>query len=331
MMAGFCFGALCANAQANADSLTSYIIKAREFTSGRNYRMAADSYEKALRFCQPCEAVHVEFARFQFSYGTPMQGNQQVDAVLAKDSMNMDALQLRVDQSIQFRQWNDVLLYGRRLRRVKSVDSVDVAIATALYYKEEYKEAIKLLEPIVGKQPTAPAALLLGRCYYEESGDFRKAAGAFQLAVQADPYMSKAWMEYGIALSNTNQPAKALDCLNKAAELGEPQVATFLDNKVRVLTQLDRWQDAIAVCDQAIEKYPKEASFWALAGYASIRLRDFNKALKYCPKAFELDNEDYTSQYLWGQALANTGDKEKGNELMNAALAKDPSLRNRRF
>jgi len=103
--------------------------------------------------------------------------------------------------------------------------------AQALYQRTEYREALRLLEPI--REKTGPVYDLMGKCFYHLE-EFSKATAALEKAVEAEPRNANYWDWLGKAYGRRaetsaffNQPRYAV----RAREHFEKAVALDPQNR----------------------------------------------------------------------------------------------------
>jgi tetratricopeptide (TPR) repeat protein len=137
---------------------------------------------------------------------------------------------------------------------------------------------------------------------------------------------------YNIAeqyISNGNYD-KALEYFDKVLAsnttmlgMGDGLMYTYKDRS-GVLTDLGRYDEAVAAADLGIAKYPKEPGFWNNKGYAYYKMGKFNEAADAYNHAVTIDPSYLKGWINKGNALAKAGRAGEAVDAYNKALGIDP-------
>ena len=104
----------------------------------------------------------------------------------------------------------------------------EIARAADLYHRTKYEEAFRILQPVLGNDPSAHS--LAGKCQYMV-GDFKKAIDLFEKAVQLNGQLSDYYHWLGRAYG-------------RRAESGNPLIAPHYATRARQMfekaVELDR-------------------------------------------------------------------------------------------
>lgn len=105
--------------------------------------------------------------------------------------------------------------------------------------------------------------------------------------------------------------------------MGDGLMYTYKD-RVAVLTDLGRYDEAIVAADQGIALYPKEPGFWNNKGYAYYKMGKYPDAISAYDKAVTLDPTYLKGWINKGDALVKAGRGGEAVDAYNKALELDP-------
>lgn len=126
------------------------------------------------------------------------------------------------------------------------------------------------------------------------------------------------------------QYERALELFNKVLAsnttllgMGDGLMYTYKD-RVALLTDLGRYDEAIAAADEGIAAYPKEPGLWNNKGWAYYQMGRYSEAAAAYDKAVTLDPEYLKGWINKGDALMKAGRAGEAAGAYNKALELDP-------
>ncbi len=126
------------------------------------------------------------------------------------------------------------------------------------------------------------------------------------------------------------QYERALELFNKVLAsnttllgMGDGLMYTYKD-RVALLTDLGRYDEAIAAADEGIAAYPKEPGLWNNKGWAYYQMGKYSEAAAAYDKAVTLDPEYLKGWINKGDALMKAGREGEAAGAYNKALELDP-------
>lgn len=148
----------------------------------------------------------------------------------------------------------------------------------------------------------------------------------------AKPITDEATNYYNSAqlLVADQQYERALELFNKVLasnttllRMGDGLMYTYKD-RVALLTDLGRYDEAIAAADEGIAQYPKEPGLWNNKGWAYYQMGKYNEAAAAYDKAVTLDAEYIKGWINKGDALMKAGRAGEAAGAYSRALELDP-------
>jgi tetratricopeptide (TPR) repeat protein len=154
--------------------------------------------------------------------------------------------------------------------------------------------------------PDAPSERAMARArYLVREGRIADAERAYRDLLAAQPDLKTGWAECFELLRSQGRREDALRLAEAArAQFGE--VAFPLALKGAALIELERYREALATLERAVDLDPDLALVWHELGYAAFRLGDRNRALLALDRAFALEPHTETLR-LRGRILRDAG------------------------
>src|SRR2546426_2688709 len=154
--------------------------------------------------------------------------------------------------------------------------------------------------------PDAPSERAMARALYlAREGRIADAEKAYREVLAVHPDLKPCWAECFELLRSQGRREDALHLAEGArAQFGDAAFPLAL--KGAALIELERYREAIATLEQAVESDPDLALVWHELGYAAFRLGDKNRALLALDRAFALEPHTETLQ-LRGRILREAG------------------------
>jgi tetratricopeptide (TPR) repeat protein len=171
-----------------------------------------------------------------------------------------------------------------------------------------HKESIELWTELISRDPRkAPFYWCLGHEYLE-TGSFNAAIDAFTTAIGLNERSGVAWNGLGTAYEELGRYEQARDAYERAVQY-DPKVYNYV-LLAAILTKLNRFDDAIRHCQNALQINPNYEEAYLNLGLAYRGNRFYSEAIEALNRAIELA-PDYASAYA-GLALVyeSMGDDE---------------------
>jgi len=154
--------------------------------------------------------------------------------------------------------------------------------------------------------PDAPSERVMARArYLVREGRLVDAERAYREVLAEHPDLQGGWAECFELLRSQGRREDALRLAESArAQFGDSAFALAL--KGAALIELERYREALATLEQAVEADPDLGLVWHELGYAAFRLGDGNRALLALDRAFGLEPHTETLR-LRGRILRDAG------------------------
>ena len=183
--------------------------------------------------------------------------------------------------------------------------------------------AMSLMDNLVEDYPDHPEAYAVRGIVYQTLEEFDEAIAAFDEAIERDPEHHVAYTNRGITYMHLGELDRALEDFNRAAELSSDW--GVYAGRARVFAEMERYEEAIADYERAIESLPDAPDLYLNYGNALTHVERYEDALAAFEIAFFLDQQNAEIYASRGLALASLGNVQAALADYDRALELDPS------
>ncbi len=190
-----------------------------------------------------------------------------------------------------------------------------------------YEEARLTLNKIFKIYPSyAEASSLLGYVHYKLKFKYLSKREVFELSKKAlsmNDQSTIVWLHMGNAYSFLNRFDKAIDCYNKAKDLGLEN-AELWNNMGSAYLKLNNFEKAFLYFNKAIDVNSNLSSALNNIGYYYILKKEYQKAIQFLDKAINIDPDSSAPWSNKGDLYAEKKDYDEALECYNRGLEIDP-------
>lgn len=278
---------------------SSALEAGRRAYTARQYAVAAGDFERARRECEDERPALLPLAQSQLLTGKFQESLASLDALLAADTGNLDALKLK----------GDVLyLIGREAEAERS-------LRAALAIDGEH----------------GPSRYALGRILYQQNR-FPEATELFRSLIERDPRDYRAHDNLALCYAGLGQEADALRHFLKALDLvhkDHPEYDSAYANAANFFMGRNEYTKAFQLAAEAAKRNPGSARNFFLTGKALASLEKDELSVRWFQKAAELD-PNYSEAFYWlAKAYRKVGKEEEAKAALDRfkELSKGPKVR----
>ncbi len=308
------------------DSSVFYLTKGKEFLQSRLIQQAEKSFLKSIEFDPNFEEARITIAIYYKDNRKYAQSREQFGKLLEKDVNHIVALENLCDLSVLLRKWEDVIIYGKKLKENNKGKDINYKIAKAHYELENYGEAIKMLEAtIADSTKNADVYYTLGRCKVEVSA-YGQAINAYLKSFQYDTTQNIRFYELGLLYYGINDGPNATKYMEIAGNKGYKKDNDYYENLGMAYMEfnLDKGVEILKIL---LERKPDTEIMFQIA-QAYYQKKQYNEAIQFWQKVIDNDKQNYRALYMIGMSYQRKGDPDKGIAICNQAISLDPALAN---
>jgi tetratricopeptide (TPR) repeat protein len=308
------------------DSSVFYVTKGKEFLQSRLLQQAEKSFLKSIEFDPTYEEARITIAFYYKDNRKYVQSREQFGKLLENNVNHVIALENLCDLSFLLHKWEDVIIYGKKLKENNKGKDVTYKIAKAHYELENYGEAIKMLEAAIVEGTTnADVFYTLGRCKVEVSA-YGQAINAYQKSLAIDSSQNIRFYELGLLYYGINDGPNATKYMEIAGNKGYKKDNDFYENLGMAYMEfnLDKGVEILKIL---LERKPDTEIMFQIA-QAYYQSKNYKNAIEFWQKVMDNDKQNFRALYMIGMSYQRKGDAEKGIAICNQAIASDPALAN---
>ena len=343
-----------------------YLLAAEIYTKMSSFAEAALVYEQMLANCRNVDEYLFELAALHIYQEKYDQALNVYDRIESKFGVS-DQVSVQ-KQKLYLKQGNlaKAVQEGEKLiANFPGDERFPLLVAEILISNDRPDQAIPYLENLLDRDPKNPMALLQLSEIYRKKGDAVKAneylgmafenpdlnlnqklqvmVGFLQKLPNDDIETLAVSLGRGIIVSHPDDPDayaingdlmmklekrdEALEYYMKAIDLGASNYSIW-QNVIQIEMQLERYDQAIALGERAIELYPNQAALYWFLGTSFLISKREEEAVPVLEQGKKVasGNEDLLALFnaQLGDAYNNTKNYRKSDESYEAALARDP-------
>lgn len=163
-------------------------------------------------------------------------------------------------------------------------------------------------------------ARLLGHFYFHRN-QYSKAVDYYEEAFKRDGYACDIFNK-AKSLYFDQHPAKALKTIDRAIEM-VPDDKDYIDLRIRIMFDLETFDECSTVCSNAIKRFPDNDTFYIRYAECLRYLGNLEKSLDMINKALRIEHNNPYAQYVLGKIYYSMGRIEDAAKAFKCSLADD--------
>lgn len=323
--------AVCIQVNASTgDSSLHYFQKAKAFKESGQVFEAEKNFVKALEFDPGNTEAREALGNFYCEQRKYVNARIQFKQLLEKIPGHAVALQKCTEISFMLRKWQDVILYaGLAAKNNVTVDKVNYMLGKSYFEEENYGQAKDYLHKQLALVPGHKESMVLLGEVYVELSNYTEAINTYKAYLAKYPDDAETIYQLALLYSAESQEREAVKYMELAAEKGYKQDLAYLENLGMSYLSFNLAK-GVEVLNKVLERKPGDVQVLTQIAQAYYQAGDFGTAYESYYKIYQTDNKNAKALYMSGVALIRKGDKSKGMQLCDMAIAMDPKLANLR-
>ena len=348
------------------DNKYFYLLLADIYSKQSNFSSAAETYELMIQKCEKVDEYLFELAALHIYQGDYNKALGIYERIEDKFGINEQVIAQKQKLFLKQSDLESAIAEGQKLINAYPGESrYVIMLAEILTSNNKSSEALPYLEDLIEREPENARALLMLADHYRKNGDVVKsneylndAFGISNLDIQpkiqvlggfiqklpnkdieetaiilgekiidAHPDDSRSYEINGDLNMRLGNDTTALKNYRLAIVLGTSNFNTW-QNLLQIEVKLEKYKDAIADGEKALELFPNQAGVCWFLGTAYLVDEDYNAAVEILEQGKRLSssNEELKSFFnaQLGDAYNNIEKYEKSDKSYEAALAFDP-------
>lgn len=307
---------------AQSDSSQIFFQKGVDEITARRYQVATMYLDKAIQENPSYEQAYLQNAYANLAMNRTNDAKNLFIKVYELDNNNADAVKNLMQIYYNYRDYDKAREFAAKC----NCESAAKIVALTYFQQEDYGNAMKGFEKVLKTNPTdAEVNYDMARSYLEMEQD-AEAIPYYRKAVEYDPTKNLWAYELGLIYYNMNDYTNAVDMMNRAAANGYPQTNDFNENLGFANILSGKGEAGEKLLAVVLAKKPGDRQLIRDIADAFYKSKMYDRSLDYCQKLMELDKKDAKALYQAGMCFQKKGQKDRGQQMCDAAIDMDPSL-----
>jgi len=310
----------------SSDSSAAYYQKGLEAKKERRFLVASQHFNKSLAFDaantdarRDLGNAYLEMRR----YPEAIAAYGEVTKKLPEDTASISSLAVLYFYT---RKWDQAIVYGKKMLDRKIGSNANYILGKSFYESEDYGQAFTYLQAAAKEDPNnAEIPYATGRGYTEMS-NYKAAAPFYEKAVQLDTTKPRWVYECALNFAAIPDDRNAVKYYLLAADRGYRLDNDYYENMSISYQGLGQMDKCIELLKKVLEKKPADLELLNTIADIHYKIGKYQEAMDYWDKIIGYDKQNAKALYMIGMCYQKKGDKSKGAQLCDQAIAMDPSL-----
>jgi tetratricopeptide (TPR) repeat protein len=321
--------AIITSSLAQSDSAEYYFRQGQGAKSAGRTAVAYQYFERAIHF-KPTDAyfreaglVALELRKYEFA-------RQHFEHLYKLNANDTTAISQLCQLHFVLRRWKEAIWWADLMRQKQIGNRYNYILGKSNYEQENYGESYKYLQAAAKDHPSnAEIPYLIGRSFVDMS-NYKMAVQFFEQALAIDSTKAIWYYETGLTYFAIPDARKAIQYFEKAISKGYKVSNEVIENLANAHVEAGEPQKGLDLMKQLLEKKPADMELlWSIAD-AHYSLGKYTEAIEYWDRMMYYDKSHAKALYMIGLSYQKKGEKAKGQQLCDKAIALDPSLDNLR-
>ena len=325
ILAFTCF-AVSAVSFAQTDSSAFYLQKAFEEKAKGRKMEVVKALEKAYNFDKTNQQVVTELASAYLDVRIlPSARKKFMEAEILGDT-SLGTYQQLMNLNFNMHEYTDAIKYAQLVKKADSTQKVSYILGKSHYDQQSWSKSIPFLNDAT-KEDSSNAEIyyLLARANFNMK-NFEQAVPHFQKALQLQPNNYRWLYELAATYYYLQDDEKAWDYLVEAGEKAAKQDKDYMQNLAVTYYNAGKFEESLKTLKEVSEERPNDIELTEFVADFCYDAKRYDDAIAYYYKVLALDSTKADDLYMIGLAYQKKGEKEKGLEICQKAIAMDPKL-----
>ncbi len=310
----------------SSDSSAAYFQKGADARKERRFLVASQYFTKSIEFNaantdarRELGGVYVEMRRYPeaiVAFEAEIKGSAEDTTAI----INLASLYCWT------RKWDQAIVYAKKMQAKKIGSGANFILGKSYYETEDYGQSYTYLLAASKEDPNNPEIpYSIGRGFTEMS-NYKAGAPFYERAVQLDTTRPRWVYECALNFAAIPDDRDALKYYQLAVDRGYRADNDYYENLSISYQGLGQMDKCIEMLKKVLEKKPADLDLLNTIADIHYKLGKYQDAMDYWDKILGFDKTNGKALYMIGMCYIKKGDKSKGADLCDKAIAMDPSL-----
>lgn len=315
-----------ATLSAQSDSASFFLQKGlQEKQTGRRME-SLKNFEKAYKYKSSDRVIVSELASALYDLRKYPQAYEKYKELNQLGDASPATFKQLLQLSFNMRQFDAVIDYAHKLKKVDPSEKVQYYIGKAHYDQDNYGEAINALNAAAKEDPSnGEIPYLIGRSYGDMM-NYKQAVSFYEKALALDQTKPHWYYELGLMYYAMNDDKNSLKYILLAGEKGYKKDNDYLENLGIAYLNSGNLDEGVKIMKEVLKRKPSDINVLNMVAEAFYYAKKYNEAIEYWDQILVYDKQNASALYMIGMSYQKKGDKAKGIQLCDKAIEMDPSL-----
>jgi tetratricopeptide (TPR) repeat protein len=320
--------AVCFSATAFAQSADAalYLQRGLQEKSKGRLMVAYKQFDSAYVADKTDKTIVAELAKTLFDlrrYGPAREKYMELEKL---GGANAEVYNQLMTLSFNMRQFPDAIKYADLLKKADPTAKTAYYIGKAHYDGENYGDALKFLDIASKEEPSnAEIPYMIARSY-SDMNNHKMAIPFFLKALELQPKNNRWMYEIGLIYYALHEDQNSIKYMEMAGENGYKKDNEYLENLAIGYLNTKQTDKGLDILVEALRRRPADMNLLNMIAEANYDAKRYDKAIEYWDQVLTLDKTSAASLFMIGVSYQKKGEKAKGQDLCDKAIAMDPSL-----
>ena len=311
-----------------ADSSKYFLQKGLEEKQKGRRMESLKNFEKGFRYDSSDKLMLGELASAYMDLRKYYQAKETYKKLVRLGDTSPANYKQLLQLCFNLRSYDEAILYANDLKKAAPSEKVNYYLGKINYERENYGDALKYLAEAAKDDPqNGEVSYMIGRSYADMQ-NYKQAIPYYQKAIEQDGSKYGWIYELGMICYANNNNADALKYILLAGEKGYPKDNGYLQNLAIASLDAGKFEDGISVLNDLLKKRPADLTLLDMTAQAYYDHGKYDDAMNHWDAILGYDKTNASALYMIGMCYMKKGDKGKGTQLCDKAIAMDPSLAN---
>lgn len=311
---------------AQTDSSKFFLQKGLEEKQKGRRMESLKNFEKSFKYDSTNKELLSELASAYMDLRKYYQAKETYKKLINSGETSAANYKQLLQLCFNLRAYDEALLYAASLKKADPSEKINYYLGKINYERENYGDALKYLNEAAKDEPeNAEIPYMIGRSYADML-NYKQAIPFYLKAIEKDATKYGWIYELGLICYANNNNIDALKYIQMAGDRGYPKDNGYLQNLAIANLDAGKPDIGISILLDLLKKRPSDMNLLDLTAQAYYDNGKYDEAMNHWDTILGYDKTNASALYMIGMCYLKKGDKGKGTQLCDKAIAMDPSL-----
>jgi tetratricopeptide (TPR) repeat protein len=311
---------------AQTDSSKFYLQKGLEEKQKGRRMESLKNFEKGIKYDSTDKALLDELASAYIDIRKYYQAKETYKKLIGLGETSAANYKQLLQLCFNLKSYDEAIVYANMLKKADPSEKINYYLGKIHYERENYGDALKYLDAAAKEDPqNGEIFYMIGRSYADML-NYKQAIPYYQKAIGQGSSRYGWIYELGLICYANNNNVDALKYIQLAGDKGYPKDNGYLQNLAIANLDAGKFDAGILILTDLLKKRPSDMTLLDLVAQAYYDHGKYDDAMTNWDTILGYDKSNASALYMIGMCYLKKGDKGKGTQLCDKAIAMDPGL-----